>query len=184
MFKYGRRRSCYTIYLDSVVLSLSCARRRFPCAELIKCVLAPEVLLLFFFFVYAITLLPRGNVYYTINRSVITTEIILATVIYLLSGHFLQPLKTLIWASSCLVSIFVCRAAKSKSFEAVCFGLQVKRELASVVIFESHAKAGTVCESSSVTEYIFPSVKRSFSLSDSAGPLWGQVEATELNHPF
>lgn len=27
-------------------------------------------------------------------------------------------------------------------------GLQVKRELASVVIFESHAKAGTVCESS------------------------------------
>lgn len=75
MFKNGRRRSCYTIYLDSVVLSLSCARRRFPCAELIKCVLAPEVLLLFFFFVYAITLLPRGNVYYTINRSVITTEI-------------------------------------------------------------------------------------------------------------
>lgn len=29
-------------------------------------------------------------------------------------------------------------------------GLQVKRELASVVIFESHAKAGTVCESSFV----------------------------------
>lgn len=39
----------------------------------------------------------------------------------------------------------------------------MKRELASVVIFESHAKAGTVCESSSA-HFVFPGLLFDLSL--------------------
>lgn len=54
----------------------------------------------------------------------------------------------------------------------------MKRELASVVIFESHAKAGTVCESSICHRTHF-SFWRVVFQSDTVGPLWEQAEAAE-----